>query len=148
MRQGGGNSIEEDGDRQWQRVPLDFLASPEHPWRCFTNLSQVQGGKCCYRTFSLDARLHWGAWHRNGARRELSCGSCVAQVDISSLRYPPPFPHSQQPIAGTGRMGKEKRKKEMKHLPSSPGMMHALRGGCGCQNCKGQQILPIFICPW
>lgn len=60
-----------------------------------------------------------GAWHRNGARREQSCGSCVAQVDISSLRYPPPFPHSQQPNAGTGRMGKEKKEKKNKKLSIS-----------------------------
>lgn len=91
-----------------------------------------------------------GAWHRNGARREQSCGSCVAQVDISSLRYPAPFPHSQQPNAGTGRMGKEKKKKKTRNeaFPSTPGMIHALRGACGCQNCKGQRVLPVSICPW
>lgn len=43
------------------------------------------------------------------------------------MRYPsqnlPPFSHSQEPVAGTGRMGK---KKEIKHLPPTPEIVYAL----------------------
>lgn len=71
-------------------------------------------------------------------------GSCVAQVDISSPEVSSPFSHSQQPIA----RGEWERKNEIKHLPTTPGMIYAWRGGCGCQNCKGQRVLPILIFPW
>lgn len=50
---------------------------------------------------------------------------------FQALRYPPqilpPFSQSQQPGAGTGRMGKKK-KKEMKPLPTTPGMIYAFGG--------------------
>lgn len=98
----------------------------------------------------MNARLHWGRLAQRWGRREPSSGGCVAQVNISSLEvsspnHPPLFPlpeaHCRHGENGKGKIG-------IQHLPSTPGMIFALRGRCGGQNCKGQGVLPILIFPW
>lgn len=89
-----------------------------------------------------------GAWHRNGARVGRG-GSRVPGVVWHSWIFPgilpKKFPLFPLPEARCrhGENGKEK-KKGLKHLPTTPAMICASGGGCECQNCKGQGVLPIF----
>lgn len=92
-----------------------------------------------------------GAWHRNGVRvgrgGSRVPGGCVAQVDISSPEVSSPQPSPLFPLPAAwcrhGENEKEK-KKEMKHLPTAPGMICAFGGvDVGVKTARDNKSFPF-----